>query len=158
MLIKLYGGIFRTLAYLIPAGYSKPCQLYKMMRHIENSDIVRTAYSGIFKQNQEHSAIFSHVQAYWEILGPIETLLRHIEPYPDIFRTLCHPCICNSTMLRTLIHLELEESSKACRKSKLIKHIQMPGIVRTVYSSIFKDVQGYSGILIHIQPNSLVDN
>ena len=26
-------------------------------------------------------------------------------------------------------------------------HIQSPGIVRTVYSSIFKDIQGYSGYL-----------
>ena len=28
-------------------------------------------------------------------------------------------------------------------------HIQDPDIVRTVYSSIFKDIQAYSGILIH---------
>ena len=46
----------------MPAVYSKPCQISKMMRHIENPDMVRTVYSGIFRYIQEHSAIFSHVQ------------------------------------------------------------------------------------------------
>ena len=32
--------------------------------HIENADIVRRVYSGVFRQIQGHSAIFSHVQAY----------------------------------------------------------------------------------------------
>ena len=32
--------------------------------YIESSDIVRAVYSGIFKHIQEHSAIFSHGQAY----------------------------------------------------------------------------------------------
>ena len=32
--------------------------------------------------------------------------------------------------------------------------IQGLGIVRTVYSSISKDIEAYSGILIHIQPPS----
>ena len=30
----------------------------------------------------------------------------------------------------------------------MIRHIQNPGIARTVYLSNFKDIQGYSGILI----------
>ena len=34
----------------------------------------------------------------------------------------------------------------------MISHIQSPDIVRTVYSSIYKDVQGYSGIVMHIKP------
>ena len=33
-------------------------------------------------------------------------------------------------------------------------HIERPGIVRTVHSNIFKDMQTYSGILMHIQPLS----
>ena len=33
-------------------------------------------------------------------------------------------------------------------------HIQSPSIVRTVYLSIFKDIQIYSGKLMHIQPHS----
>ena len=32
----------------------------------------------------------------------------------------------------------------------MIMHIQSPGIVRTVYSSIFKDILGYSRILMQI--------
>ena len=35
-----------------------------ILRHIENPDIVRTVYSGIFRHIQEQSAILSHVQAY----------------------------------------------------------------------------------------------
>ena len=64
MLLQPYCGIFRTLAYLTPEAYSKPCQISKMMRHIENSGIDRTVYSSIFRHIQEHSIIFSYVQLY----------------------------------------------------------------------------------------------
>ena len=40
----------------------------------------------------------------------------------------------------------------------MIRHIQSPGIVRTVYSSISKDIQAYSGTLMYIQPHSQVHN
>ena len=36
----------------------------------------------------------------------------------------------------------------------MIMHIQSPIIVRTVYSSIFKDIQAYLEILTHIQPHT----
>ena len=39
-------------------AYSKPCQIPKTMRYIENSGIVRIFYSG-----KAHSTLFSHVQA-----------------------------------------------------------------------------------------------
>ena len=42
MLLYLYRRIFRTLAYLVPKAYSKPCEISKMRRHIENPGIVRT--------------------------------------------------------------------------------------------------------------------
>ena len=54
--------IFRTLAHLMPESYLKPCQICKMMRHIENPGRVRTVYSDIFSDIQGHSAIFNHVQ------------------------------------------------------------------------------------------------
>ena len=38
----------------------------------------------------------------------------------------------------TLAHLEPETSSKACPTCKIIRQIQSPGIVRTVYSNILK--------------------
>ena len=47
----------------MPETYSKPCQISKIMRHIENPGIVRTVYSDIFKHIQGHSAILSHGQA-----------------------------------------------------------------------------------------------
>ena len=64
MLLQLYRGIFRTLTYLIPAAYSKPYQISKIMRHIENPVIVRTVYSDISRHIKEHLAIFSQVQVY----------------------------------------------------------------------------------------------
>ena len=62
----LYHTTFRTLAYLIPDTYSKPCQIYKMMRHMEDPGVVRTVYSGIFRHRhiEGHSAILSHSQSY----------------------------------------------------------------------------------------------
>ena len=36
----------------------------------------------------------------------------------------------------------------------MVRHIQNPGIFKTVYPSIFKDIQGCLGILMHIQPHS----
>ena len=36
--------------------------------------------------------------------------------------------------------------------SQMIMHIQSPDIITTIYSSIFKDIKTYSGILMHIQP------
>ena len=68
MLLWLYRGIFKTLTHLIPAAYSKPCQISKMLRHTENPDVIRTVYSGIFRHIQGHSAIFCHVQANIEAL------------------------------------------------------------------------------------------
>ena len=53
-----------TMAYLMPTTYSKPCQISKMMRHIEKPGLVRTVYSNILRHIQRYSAIFSHVQAF----------------------------------------------------------------------------------------------
>ena len=65
MLLRLlYHSVFRTLAHLMHEKYSKPCQTSKTMRYIENHGIAETVYSGIFRYTQEHSAIFSHVQAH----------------------------------------------------------------------------------------------
>ena len=80
--------------------------------------------------------------------------MRHIEPHSDIFRILCNLYIYNGDIFGTLTHLEPEAFSKACQTSKMIKYIQSPGIVRTVHSSIFNYILGYSGILMHIHPHS----
>ena len=39
-------------------------------------------------------------------------------------------------------------------KPKMIRHVGNPGIVRTVYSDIFKYIEGYSGILMNVHPES----
>ena len=57
--------------------YSKPCQISKMMKHIENPDTVKAVFSGILRDIQRHVALFSHVQA---CLGT----LRYAQAYSGI--------------------------------------------------------------------------
>ena len=82
------------------------------------------------------------IKAYWGIFWHIweSTYLRI-------------PCIYKRAIFRALGYLE-QASPKACRTCKMIMHVQSPGTVRTVYSSIFKDFQAYLGILMHNQPHS----
>ena len=124
MLLQLYRSIFRTPAYLMHEACSKPCEISKMMRHIENTGIGRTVYSSIFRHNpfvpnssflyplktsEDRTAmsglIFRHVQAYWGTLRHIRALLWYIEPYLDTSRTLCNPWMYNRAIFRTLTHL-----------------------------------------------------
>ena len=65
----------------MPETYSKLCQITKMMRHIENPDIVRTVYSYTFRHIQGHSAIFSQVQGHLGTLMHIEAYSGVIEAY-----------------------------------------------------------------------------
>ena len=74
----------------------------------------------------------------------IQALLRHIDPNSDIFRTLHNLCVYNHAIFRTLADLEPDPSSKGCETCKMIRHVQCPGIVKTVHSNIFKESQGYS--------------
>ena len=46
-----------------------------------------------------------------------------------------------------------ETYSKSSTISKIMKHIENASIVRTVYSSIFNDIWGYSGQLMRSQPH-----
>ena len=117
------------------------------MRHVENLAIVRTVYSNIFKHIEGHLGIFSHVRAYWGTLKHIETfrhywgILNHIQT----FRTLCNPWIHNHVIFRTQAHLGFKVSSKTWQTCKMMGNIQSYGIVRTVFSRIFKDIfKGYS--------------
>ena len=129
-----------TLEYLMFEAYSKPCQISKMMRHIENLDIVRTLYSGIFMHS---SGSFRNIQAYWRTLRHIETYSGIIKAYWAKFRhskfwvTIAYT---NHAILRTLAHLEPEAFSKAWQICKMIRHIQRSGKVRTVNATILKDI------------------
>ena len=48
-----------------------------MLQHIENPDIVRTIYSGIFRHIEGYSAIFT--------IQPFSGILRDIRAYSGIF-------------------------------------------------------------------------
>ena len=127
-------------------------------RHIKNPGIVTAIYSGIFRDIQQYSAMFIHIEGHQSILRHIQVLLTHREPLSDIFGTLPNFCMYNRAIFRTLSYLEPKTSSKACRTCKTIMYIQSPGIVRTVYTSIFKGTQTCSGILMHIQPHLQAHN
>ena len=71
MLLSLYCGIFRTLAYLMAKAYSKSCEISKIMWHSENPGKFRAVYLDIFKHIQGISTIFRHTKAN-------RALFRHI--------------------------------------------------------------------------------
>ena len=132
--------------------------------HIETlaqSEQIIQTFSVLFEDIQGYSGIFGYVQAYRGTFRHIEAYSGVIEAYRAVVRHIWKrkPCICNQPC-----HIQkpglftLEASSKAYQTYKMSMHIQSPGIVRTVYSSIFKDTQLYSGILTHMQPHSQAHN
>ena len=125
------------------------------MRHIENRGIVRTVYSGIFRHIQGHWAILPYsgtlrdIKTYSGIFSHYWGILSHIQKYLELNVTLG---------FATVPYSELETSSKACRTCKMTRHIQSPGITRTLcnhfqgYSVIFRDIDVYySSTLIGVQ-------
>ena len=69
-----------------------------------------------------------------QTLAAIITIL--LELYRDIFRTLAY--------------LMSETYLKPCQKSTM-SHIENSGIVKVVYSGIFRDIQGHSAIFKNAQ-------
>ena len=72
----------------MPGAYSKPPQISKMMIHIEKSDRVRKviwAFSGIFRVIYQYQVVIIHNEEHQDTFRHIQALLRHIEPYSDIF-------------------------------------------------------------------------
>ena len=65
--------------------------------------------------------------------------------------------IYNRAIFRTLIDLEPEVSSVACRQYQMIKHIQSPGIDNRFfkhyqgYLKVFRDIDAYSSTLTDAQ-------
>ena len=149
--------MIRTLVYSMLEAHLKSCQVSTVIRHNENPDIVKIVCLSSFRHIRRYSATLSyvkHVEGDQGIQRHIEALLRHTEPYSDIFRILWSPCIYNCAIFRTLTYLKPKASSKACPTCKMFRHTQSPGIIRTVYSRIIKDLLGYSVILIYLQPHS----
>ena len=74
--------MFITLEYLLLEAYSKPCQIYKMMRHIGNPCIVKIVYL------HWHFQAYSDTRGYYGILRHIQESLRHIKLYLDIQKSV----------------------------------------------------------------------
>ena len=64
LLQLLYHSIFRTLVYLMPETYSKPCQISKIMRYVKNHGNIQSC-SGILRDIKAQWGIFRH---YWVII------------------------------------------------------------------------------------------
>ena len=64
--------IFKTLAYLMTEGYSKPSQILTMMRHIENRGLEHfiQAYSVTFSSIQSRLGILRDIKVYSGIIEP----------------------------------------------------------------------------------------
>ena len=123
------------------------------MRTLAQSEQFIQTFSDIFRDIQQYSAMFRNSEEIKVYRG----IFRLIEVYgviSDKFRTLHNLCIYKRAIFRTLAYLEPTTSSKPCQTFNMIGHIQSPDIVRTVNSSIFKDVC----LLIHIQPQSQTCN
>ena len=56
--------IEQTIILINDISYNNDSVIITISQHIENSGIVRTLYSGLFRHTQGHSVIFSHVQVY----------------------------------------------------------------------------------------------
>ena len=133
----------------------KPCQRSKMKRHIENPGRVRTAYSGIFKHIQWHSAIFGHNQAYWATLKAYLGIFRHFEPYTDIFRTLFNHCIYNHATFKPLAQYRTQGIFKNLPN---VQDYQAYWELWQSQNSLYKHFEGYLEILMQIQPHSQACN
>ena len=48
----------------MPGGYRKPCQIFKMMRHIENPSIARTIYPGMSRNIQQYSVMYGYIEGH----------------------------------------------------------------------------------------------
>ena len=106
-------------------AYSKPFQITKMMRTLAFSKQFIQTFSGVFRDiNIEYSVMFREIKVYRGILRHMDRILfnPYIKPYH----------------YRSLSYLEPQASSKESGTRK-IRYIQSTGIVRTVFSNIFKD-------------------
>ena len=79
--------------------YSKPCQISKMMGHIENPGIARTVYSGIFRYSgtfskiQQYSGRLRDIKAYWDIFRHYCGILSHIQACSELCITLAYKTV-----------------------------------------------------------------
>ena len=121
-------------------AYSKPCQMYKMIRHIENPGIVRIIYSGIFRRIHEHSEIFSQSQVYWRTIRDIQAYSGIIQNnlWPLLYLWLYH--IQNPGILP-------KGSSKTCQtymiRSSILRVLIQSKQFLQVFSRRFRFIQGY---------------
>ena len=84
--------------------------------HIENPSIVRTFYSGIFRDIQQQSAMLRHIEGQGMFMY-IQALLLRMEPLEDMFGTLRNPCIYKPAIFRSLTYLKPEASHRERREA-----------------------------------------
>ena len=68
------------LVFQIPPSRGRNQIMLIISQHIENPGLVRTVYSGIFRDIQQCSAILRLIEGHLWILRHIQALLKHMEP------------------------------------------------------------------------------
>ena len=150
ILLELYRSILRTLAYLTPDAYSKPCQISKMMRHFENPGIVRTVYSGIFRHVQVHSAILrTSIQALSFCRTPnLKSLtVSWIRLCLDNCSVICAVTLC---YVLHQTHSEFWHIQNSIY-SYILRQIQGYSVCLRLSHACWGNAKAYSGLLRHIQ-------
>ena len=102
-------------------------------------------YSAMFRYTDRHKDILRHIQA---LLG----ILSHIQTYSELCVTFAYTIVSCSEP-QHIQNARHPQNSHIHPYIHNLRYIQGTGIVKTVYSSIFNNSQGYSGILMHIQPH-----
>ena len=137
-------------------AYSKPCEMHKMIRYIENPGVVSIIYSGIFKHIHRDWEIFSQSQIYWKTLRDIQAYSGIIQAYWALFRhiqnclwLLHYLWLCRIQNPGTLP----KASSKTCQtymiRSSILRVLPWSKQFLQVFSRIFRFIQGYWFIFSH---------
>ena len=114
------------------------CGMLRTLTDNSQSNSLRhfQAFSGILRNIQPCSGIFRDTGAYRSICRHYWGVWNHNQTYSEL-------CLTHTSMsFRTVAYLELEASSKVCRKCKIDDQAYSEHWHRTVYSSIFKDILG----------------
>ena len=125
------------------------------MRYIENiphHSLFKhfQGYSGTFSTVEPCSGILRDIKSFWGIFRHYQGILSHFQAYSEFCVNLS---IYNCSIFWTYAHLESETSSKTCRTCKMIRHIQNPGIIKTLFKHfkrylwIFGDIDVHSGTI-----------
>ena len=147
---SIFTVLHKNMRFSIKDLFSKYNQIRR--KHFQEN-------SGTFGNIQRCSDMLRDIKVYWGIFRQFSGKLSRIQTYSELCVTFANSQLCH---IQNLAYLELKTSSKTCKTCKNNKHIQSPRLVRTVYSSIFKqifrDIQEHQSIFSYTQALFFVQN